>query len=437
MKAVSPAIRRTSGRGALGLFDRLDHLLQREGEAMEGSHGSCDGGGNRRRFLKTAAATGAVIAASDASPLLLAAAPEPLPKIVLGKTGQTVTRLGMGTSWTVDPSFVQALLASGVTYIDTAEGYERGKSEQTVGRVLERTGKRKDVYLVTKSHDYGKNRDPKLMEKHLAESLERMKTDYVDAFYMHGMTGPNLTVLKDPVMKGVFETLKKAGKIKFAGLSCHDKQLTDVIEAAAECGWLDQIMVQYNYRTMDGDAVRRALDKASKANLGLVAMKTQGGAGEFKEIGASPKFNQFVEKGFKKEQAAIKAVFSDERIQVVVSEMTNRDMLRENIAATLNPLGKKEARLLEQHREATAHLYCHGCGHLCESAARGVPVATVLRYYRYYDVYGKREEARALYQALPIVSRQLVDADLVAAEAACPHGLPVADLVRQADRRLS
>jgi uncharacterized protein len=263
------------------------------------------------------------------------------------------------------------------------------------------------------------------MEKHLAESLERMKTDYVDAFYMHGMTGPNLTVLKDPVMKGVFETLKKAGKIKFAGLSCHDKQLTDVIEAAAECGWLDQIMVQYNYRTMDGDAVRRALDKASKANLGLVAMKTQGGAGEFKE------------KGFKKEQAAIKAVFSDERIQVVVSEMTNRDMLRENIAATLNPLGKKEARLLEQHREATAHLYCHGCGHLCESAARGVPVATVLRYYRYYDVYGKREEARALYQALPIVSRQLVDADLVAAEAACPHGLPVADLVRQADRRLS
>ena len=49
--------------------------------------------------------------------------------------------------------------------------------------------------------------------------------------------------------------------------------------AAAECGWIDQIMIQYNYRTMDGDAIRRALDAAAKANLGLVAMKTQGGAG--------------------------------------------------------------------------------------------------------------------------------------------------------------
>ena len=48
-----------------------------------------------------------------------------------------------------------------------------------------------------------------------------------------------------------------------------------------------------------------------------------------------------------------------------------------------------------------------------------------------------REQARELYQALPVVSRQLIDADLLAAEAACPFGLPVADLMRQADRRLS
>jgi predicted aldo/keto reductase-like oxidoreductase len=122
---------------------------------------------------------------------------------------------------------------------------------------------------------------------------------------------------------------------------------------------------------------------------------------------------------------------------VVVSEMTTRDEVRENVAASKEPLTEKEARLLEDHRKATEHLYCHGCGHLCETAARGVPVATVLRYYRYYESYGKREAARTLYQALPAASRQLIDADLIAAEAACPFGLPVADLIRQADRRLS
>ena len=146
---------------------------------------------------------------------------------------------------------------------------------------------------------------------------------------------------------------------------------------------------------------------------------------------------ELLEKDYNRHVAAIKTVWMDQRMQVVVSEMTNRDQVRENVAASKEPLSDKEARLLEEHRKATAHLYCHGCGHLCETAANGVPVATVLRFYRYYEAYGKREQARALYQALPDASRQLIDADLLAAEAACPFGLPVADLLRQADRRLS
>ena len=125
-------------------------------------------------------------------------------------------------------------------------------------------------------------------------------------------------------------------------------------------------------------------------------------------------------------------------MHVVVSEMVNRSDLRENIAASRDELRPKEARLLEEHRQKTANLYCHGCGHLCETAAKGVPVATVLRYLRYYEIYGKRQEARALYQALPPIAREVAaSANLLDAEAACPHGLPVADLIRTADRRLS
>ncbi len=113
-------------------------------------------------------------------------------------------------------------------------------------------------------------------------------------------------------------------------------------------------MIQYNYRTMTADAVRRAVDAARKANLGIVAMKTQGGAGEFKEIRARSRRGSTSSSagGIKKEQAAIKAVFADERIQVVVSEMTNRDELRENTAATREPLTPKQSRLLEEYRAA-------------------------------------------------------------------------------------
>ena len=83
------------------------------------------------------------------------------PTVTLGKTGQVVTRLGMGSSWDVDPSFVQLLLASGITYIDTAEGYEGGKSEQTIGEVLERTGKRKTSTSSPRRKVTGSSRCPR------------------------------------------------------------------------------------------------------------------------------------------------------------------------------------------------------------------------------------------------------------------------------------
>jgi predicted aldo/keto reductase-like oxidoreductase len=298
---------------------------------------------------------------------------------------------------------------------------------------------RKDVYLVTKNSrgKVGGSRAFSTFEKRLTASLERLRTDYIDCYYLHGVGGNEIGLLRDPDVKAAFEKLKKSGKIRFCGLSCHDPQLPEIVTAAAESGWMDQIMIQYNYRTMGTDLVRRALDAASKANLAIVAMKTQGGAGHFPESSTAPKYQEFVDKGFKKQAAAIKTVFSDQRVHAIVSEMTNRDQLRENMDASRDhTLTMRERNLLEEHRLATAHLYCHGCGHHCEPAAGGVAVADILRYLRYHEVYGKRQRARELYQALPFEARDLANADLPAAQAACPHGLPVVDLLHRADRRM-
>lgn len=259
---------------------------------MDGSNGTCNGG-NRRRFLKTAAVSGATLASADR---LLAAAPAPgekpaVPLVTLGRTGQKVTRLGMGTSWALDQSFVQAALFSGVRYIDTSESYENTKAEKVVGEVLERTKLRKDVYLVTKNANYRNAKDAaatKVFEDHLDDSLERLRTDYVDCYYIHGISStkegdpqPALSLLRDPGVKAAFDALKKAGKIRFAGLSCHDARLPEILEVAAEVGWIDQVMIKYNFRDVGGkdryDELNRAIDKASKANIALVAMKTQGG----------------------------------------------------------------------------------------------------------------------------------------------------------------
>ena len=392
---------------------------------------------DRRDFLKATALAGTTAVALN-SAVWADDDQSPIPLVTLGKTGTKVTRLGMGTSWNVAESFVQRAIASGVRYIDTSETYERGNAEKTIGTVLDRTGKRKEVYLVTKNDAYGRVKGAeraKTFATHLDASLARLKTDYVDCYYMHGVRGRDLDVFTDPLVKKAYDDLKKAGKIKFAGFSCHDAMLSEIIEAAAKSGWVDQMMVQFNFRTMDGDAIRRALDKASQANIGIVAMKTQGGAEEFRPGEKDQRMNNLVDKGFKVHQAAIQAVFSDERIHTVVSEMTNFAQLRENMAAAAAPIGPKEARLLEDHRLKTLNQYCQGCDFNCQDAAGGVEVGTILRYLRYHDAYGKRTEARALYAALDAADRAIAHLT-PEADAACPHGLPVAALLRTANARL-
>src|SRR5436190_6171542 len=157
---------------------------------MDDAHIDRSSGGSRRDFLKTAAATGgaAALAAGASAWADPPATSQPArPTATLGKTGQKVPALGMGTSWVLQPSFVQAALHAGVRYIDTSENYEGGSCEKVLGEVLERTKMRKDVYLVTKNGraKVGGPRAFRAYETRLNASLERLRTDYVDCYYLH------------------------------------------------------------------------------------------------------------------------------------------------------------------------------------------------------------------------------------------------------------
>ena len=137
--------------------------------------------------------------------------------------------------------------------------------------MLDRTKLRKDVYLVTKNAAYRKSMGTgtaRVFEQHLNASLERLKTDHVDCYYMHGLAGNQIELLADPGVKAAFAALKKQGKTRFCGLSCHDARLPEILEAAVDCGWIDQVMFKYNFRDVGGrdrhDDLQRAIDKADQ-----------------------------------------------------------------------------------------------------------------------------------------------------------------------------
>lgn len=348
---------------------------------------------------------------------------EQVPKVRLGKTGELVSTLGFGSSLSSLPAgLLNMAVAGGATYIDTAQSYLNSRIEERIGAILEKSGRRRDCFLVTKT----KARTMKDFESRLHASLDRLRTDYVDAYFIHRIGDPDR--LSDEV-RSLVERLKRENRMRFFGFSCHHSRLVDILNRAADVGFVDTIMFRYNFRDYDNDALNRAIDRCSKANIGLAAMKTQGGA-----VPDPSAIDGFKEMGFNRYQAAVKAVLADERIHVAVSEMADYTQVEENTtAARVKKIASAESHLLRRYAVQTDHLYCRGCGHLCEPACNGsIRIADTLRYRMYHDYYGKKDDARRLFRALPEPARRVEGVDFTQAEAACPHRVAIGRLMRDA-----
>jgi len=381
----------------------------------------------RREFIATTGAVGAgAVLASTVGPSA-AAEKKSMPTRVFGKTGVEIPILTMGTAFPLTPPLLNAALAEGINYIDTAQSYVGGKSEKMVGNVLAKNGRREECFIVTKCTEH----DSEAFTNKLDGSLESLKMDAVDLYYLHNLGDPDRL---DKEMMQTAERLKKSGKIRFFGFSSHHGNQVATLEKAAEVGYVDAIMFKYNFRDYDNDALNKAIDKCHKANIGLMAMKTQGGAVSFQ--GSVDKFKA---KGFNQHQATLKAVWADERIHGAVSAMKNIKQVKENAEAARNSaMGFEERELLREYAAETDHLYCRGCSEHCEVAMEApLQIAETLRYRMYYENYGERRRGKELFAQLPTAAKKLEGVDFTAAEAACPYKLPIGQLMQEAVQKLA
>lgn len=379
----------------------------------------------RRGFLKgTLASAGALALGGRARKAV--AAPDDGPKIPLrrlGKTDAMVSRLIAGTALPLSLPYLKRAFDLGVTGFDLADCYNGGNSEQVFGQFLERTKLRDKIFLISKSCPH----DVSTATATLDTSLERMKTDHLDLFFLHNLTDPDRL---DAEMKQTAERLKKQGKIKAFGFSCHAPRLIENLKRAAKVGFVDAILFKYNFRDYDNDRLNRAIDACKKADIGLIAMKTQGA-----HLSFAQRVQPFRAKGLTQHQAVLKAVWEDQRIDLVVSAMKGFGQLAQNTAAAQErtKLGSADLDRLRRFADDTKHLYCRGCEHHCVPALeRPVAVADTVRLLTYHDEYGEQDKARRLFSQLPAATRQLGDMDFAPAQAACPYGVDVPAIMRRA-----
>jgi predicted aldo/keto reductase-like oxidoreductase len=402
---------------------------------------------NRRDFIKITGAAGIGSAISSISTLAgastpadsRASGPELVPTRPFGKTGEQVSMLSFGGSQNLNSKqlLLRQAFKMGVTYWDTAERYSGGKSEEAMGKYFAKyPDDRKKIFLVTKAG----TSDPEELSLSLKQSLERLKTDYVDLFFIHMVTNVKEELTKS--VKAWAEKAKAEGKIRFFGFSTH-KNMENCLMEGAKLGWIDGIMTTYNYRLMNNDDMKRAVESCVEAGIGLTAMKTQAKffARFYADVGSESDANEaladrFIEKGFTPEQTKLKAVWENPHIASICSEMPNMTILKANVAAALDKteLTLKDRQLLKGYAQASSPGYCAGCGNVCESALNdNVPISDIMRYLMYYDEYGKQQRAIRLFKDLPIhVRSRLTGIDYSKAEQRCPHKMPIARLMNRA-----
>jgi predicted aldo/keto reductase-like oxidoreductase len=397
-----------------------------------------DSGLTRRDFLKTVglgsvAATGLAATAGFAAqgdPAPAAPATGVMPRRTLGRSGVQVSALALGGMFDTinNQLLLKQALGWGVNYWDTAEAYGNGLSEEGYGRFLGRNPEaRKDIFLVTKLVPKGGD-----FTERLDASLKRLKTDHVDLFFVHGIDAFG----QAETYKAWAADMKKAGKMKLFGFSTHSN-MEDCLLAAAKAGWIDAVMITYNFRLMHEAKMREAMAAAKKAGIGVVAMKTQGGGPVKTDSEAELKMaGRFLEKGFTDKQARLKALWDNPDIVSVCSQMPNLTILSANVAAARDQtaLAAEDYKALHEYALDTSGDYCAGCGSICTEAVAGrVPVNDVMRCLMYYRDYGDHELARTTFQGLPAEARaQLHALDYARAEQACPRGLAIAALMRDA-----
>ena len=300
---------------------------------------------------------------------------------VLGKTGIRLPVITMGVMNTSNPALVRAALEAEIFFLDTAQGYQRGTNEAMIGEVLK--GRSRDSFaLATKAHPPTDRATGLMTEeateedytKRIDKSLKNLGLDYVDIYHNHGVWTREAT-LHEPTLTAL-EKAKKAGKIRFIGVTTHRNE-PEVIQAAIDSKVYDVVLTAYNYRQKHSEEVKKAITRATEAGLGIIAMKTIGG-----NVGGSyqaPKIDA---------RAGIKWALQDPHVHTVIAGFTTFDQMELDLTIMKDMALSRSEKETLRRAALQPGLYCQGCGSCLTQCVKQLPIPDLMRAYMY--VYGYR-----------------------------------------------
>lgn len=197
----------------------------------------------------------------------------------LGKTELKISEICYGTAfWGGRTSFEEAkkifyfCIDNGINFFDTAEVYgsRLGEAEEFLGQLLKESNKRRDLIISTKVHGYRDNKyqTKKEILECIDQSLSRLKTDYVDIYFLHW---PDPFTPTEEVLSAMDQVVK-TGKARFIGMSNYNSwEVFQFIETAKQNNFSQPCVLQEIFNVVDFDVNFEKYLLAKKLNLGYMA----------------------------------------------------------------------------------------------------------------------------------------------------------------------
>ncbi|RKX80501.1 MAG: aldo/keto reductase [Spirochaetes bacterium] len=334
-------------------------------------------------------------------------------------------------------------LDSGVNYLDTAFPYMAGQSEPYIGRFLEENHRRKDVAIATKLPHW-QTRTRKEMEKMLENQLKRLRTDYIDYYLVHNLTGGSWDSLMNREILEFLDDAKRSGRILQSGFSWHGTP-EDFVRVVDSRDW-DFCQIQYNLLDERRQAGTDGLKYAASKGLGVVIMEPlRGGklAVKIPEIA----MKVWKERPEKSPAAwALSWVWNHPEVTVVLSGLSKTSHMEETLAlaseAEPGMLGEDEVKLVERVRDAykaAGAVGCTGCRY-CLPCPFGVSIPEVFDWYNEWKTIHHTLPQKMFY--LSTIGGVLSGKSGLASKCTscgvclekCPQSLPIPDLMKKINK---